>query len=679
MPQSSKIQASPSVHFSVASVQSTRQLVVSKLCTSMGPLEVHGVLLRILYSRPSNIVILLILDAIIWLQRPDIVDFHNRVQDIPPQFIYDVYDFIVVGGGSAGAAVAARLSEVCDWNVLLLEAGQDETYLSDIPYLYPTLQKSNLDWKFETVPDSSFCQGMENKKCAWPRGKVLGGSSVLNAMMYVRGNSEDYDEWENLGNVGWGWKDVLPYFIKMENVRDPKIADKPWHGTTGPMTVELFRNRSVLEQYFIEAAKHLGHEIADEMNGPDQNVFGPLHGSIRDGLRCSTAKAYLRPVWKRPNLHVSMNTMVEKILIDPGDKRAYGVKFTKNNQHHYVMALKEVILSAGALNSPHLLMLSGVGPKAELQAHGIEVIHDSPGVGKNLQDHVATGGVTFLIDNPYKNGSLSVTIFESTSKTAVLDLVFDNSGTLMDMPSCQLMGFINTKFQPEGSKRPDIQIFMSAQSDLSDGGAWAAYGSSLSYNYYAQNFERWIFHDSFLVMPLVMRPQSRGYLKLNSNDPYDKILIYPNYFSVRRDMDVMIEGLKYCVKLAQTPALASLNPKFIYDVAPSATCQNQEGDSFYECLVRHFSQTIYHPVGTTAMGPKTDKMAVVDAQLRVYGVAGLRVVDGGIMPTITTGNTNAPIIMIAEKATDLIKADYLPQLLKQQDLKPCDTYNYEYH
>ncbi|XP_055604803.1 glucose dehydrogenase [FAD, quinone]-like [Uranotaenia lowii] len=642
----------------------------------MGPLELQSTALRFFYSRPVNVVLLLILDGILWLQRPDIVDFQNRVQDIPPDYIYDVYDFVVVGGGSAGATMAARLSEVCDWSVLLLEAGPDETFLTDIPYLYPALQKSKLDWQYLTVPNPDFCQGMENNQCAWPRGKVLGGSSVLNAMMYIRGNPQDYDEWASLGNVGWGWNDVLPYFRKLENVRDPKISTKPWHGTSGPLTVELFKHRSVLQRYFYDAARQMGQVIANEMNGPSQTVFGPLHGSIRDGLRCSTAKAYLRPVAMRKNLHISLNSFVEKVLIDPDDKRAYGVLFSKNNRKHYVMAMKEVILSAGSLNTPQLMMLSGVGPRSILQRFDIDVIHNLPGVGKNLQDHVATGGLTFLINNPFNNGSLSTTVLDSTTTHAIKQMVFNKTGPLMDMPSCQVMGFINTKYQPANGSRPDIQIFMSAQSELSDGGIWSARGSSLSSSYYAKNFKKFSYRDSFLIMPLLMRPESRGYITLKSANPYDKVLIFPNYFAVRRDSDILIEGLKFCLQLANTPALQRLNATLIYHTTPNGTCRPDEGERFYECLIRQFSQTIYHPVGTTAMGPKDDRLAVVDEQLRVYGISGLRIVDAGVMPTIVTGNTNAPVIMIAEKAADMVKQTHLERELTREE---CSSYDYVYH
>ncbi|XP_052902521.1 glucose dehydrogenase [FAD, quinone]-like [Anopheles moucheti] len=644
-----------------------------------GPLETHNTRMRILLTRPSSALILLILDACIWLQRTDVVDFRNRVQDIPSQFIYDVYDFVVIGGGSAGAAVAARLSEVCDWNVLLLEAGTDETFLSDLPYLYPALQKGPLDWQFETEPNERFCQGMRDNRCSWPRGKVLGGSSVLNAMMYVRGNREDYDEWASLGNAGWSWRDVLPYFVKMENVRDPRISDRPYHGTTGPLSVELFRNYTSLQAMFLEAARELGMKLSNEINGPDQLVFAPLHGSIRDGLRCSTAKAYLRPVANRKNLHISMNSMVERILIDPKDRRAYGVLFRKGNRRQFVLVTKEIVLSAGALNTPHLLMLSGVGPRDQLQRHGIRVIRESPGVGQNLQDHVAAGGGVFLIQNPHGNTPLSVRLIEVNDVATARDFLFRNQGRLVAMPSCEVMGFINTKYNTPGSHRGDVQIFMSAQSDISDGGTEGLAGAGLTYDYYARNFESWVYHDSFLIMPLLMRPESRGWLELPSADPYDKIKIHPNYFAVERDLDILVEGLKFGVRVAETSVMRSINATFIYDAEHGDTCHGITGDAFFKCLIQHYSQTIYHPSGTAKMGPATDPMAVVDSQLRVHGIGGLRVVDASIMPTITTGNTNAPTIMIAERGADLIKYAHLPALVREEHYRQCDSIDYQYH
>ena len=498
--------------------------------------------MRIIYSRPSGYLILLVLDAAIWLQRPDIVDFHNRVQDIPAHYIFDIYDFVIVGGGSAGAVMAARLSEVCSWNILLLEAGPDETYLSDLPMLYPTLQRSSIDWKYRTEPSNEACLAMKDNRCNWPRGKVLGGSSVLNAMMWVRGNKRDYDQWESFGNPGWGWEDVLPYFVKLENMKDPKFRDKPYHGKDGPIQVEKFANHSYLRDVYMEAARELKLlNKHGEVNGPDQHGFSIIHGNLKNGLRCSTAKGYLRPASKRKNLHISLNSFVEKILIDEKTKRAYGVLFKKEGRRYYVVASHEVILSAGAINSPHLLKLSGVGPRDELKKHEIDVIHDSPGVGENLMDHVSAGGGTYLVSNPISNATLSYVVPQLMRTSSMAEFVLQDKGILKAMPACEVMGFINTKYNDPKLDWPDIQIFFVSYSDVNDGGLYSIKGSGISDKYYADNFEEFIYRDSFMILPLLMRPKSRGRLLLQSKFPEDKILIYANYFKDPRDLDVMVK------------------------------------------------------------------------------------------------------------------------------------------
>ncbi|KAH0817401.1 hypothetical protein GEV33_005390 [Tenebrio molitor] len=303
------------------------------------------------------------------------------------------YDFVVVGGGSAGAVVASRLSEISNWTVLLLEAGGDENEISDIPAMSGYTQMSQFDWMYQTSPpgDSQYCLAMIGDRCNWPRGKVLGGSSVLNAMIYVRGNKHDYDQWESLGNPGWSYNDVLPYFMKSEDNRNPYLAKTNYHNKGGYLTVQESPWRTPLSIAFLQAGKELGYEIRD-CNGEKQTGFMLSQGTIRRGSRCSTAKAFLRPVRTRPNLHIAMYSQTTKVMIDPKTKTAYGVKFVRNNRPQTVRARREVILSAGAIGTPHLLMLSGVGEKSHLESFKIPVMSDLK-VGYNLQDHIGLGDV----------------------------------------------------------------------------------------------------------------------------------------------------------------------------------------------------------------------------------------------------------------------------------------------
>ncbi|GAB0093740.1 glucose dehydrogenase [Sergentomyia squamirostris] len=619
---------------------------------------------RILVTYGPGFAMIFLLNRAIEIQRHDIVDQYHRVRDQPMHDMNLDYDFIVVGGGSAGAVVAARLSEVEKWSVLLLEAGPDETYISEVPQLFPTLQQSELDWKFMTEPSHHFCLMNENGQCLWPRGKVLGGSSVLNAMLYVRGNRKDYDQWEKLGNPGWGHDSVLHYFIKSEGVREDNFAKSHYHGVHGPLSVEYFRFVSPLMELFLHAAAELGLlNPHGDYNGATQYGFARSQGTIRDGLRCSTAKAYLRPASHRKNLHISLNSHVHQILIDHHTKDAYGVVFAKHDwEPRAVYARKEVILCAGALQSPQLLMLSGVGPAHHLHHHGIPVIYDSRGVGENLQDHVAMGGGTYLIHNPISNDSISFVMPKLITVDAIREFVYHHNGPLYAMPACEVMAFINSKYQDPHEDWPDIQLFMAAYSDNSDGGMYSKRGSGMSHDYYASQYENIIYKDSFMIIPLLMRPKSRGRLLLRSKDPLDHPLIYPNYFDHPHDIDVLIEGAKFgYYHFARTKMMKLLNAHLLPFVIPGCAHIHYLSDDYWKCMAQHYTQTIYHPVGTCKMGPKHDKWAVVDPRLRVYGVRGLRVVDASIMPLIPTGNTNAPTIMVAEKASDMIKEDYLGQ------------------
>lgn len=498
--------------------------------------------LRIFLTYGPGLAMILLLRQAIRYQRPDIVDTANRVKSIPTEEIRSEYDFIVIGGGSAGAVMANRLSEIMPWQVLLLEAGPDETYMSEIPFLYPSMQKSDLDWDYQCVESDSYCLAMEGSRCSWPRGKVLGGSSVLNAMLYIRGNRKDYDQWADIGNEGWDYASVLPYFRKAENMRIPKYQNSMFHGTNGYLSVEYFRTVSALTDIFMAAATDL--EMVNEegdFNGRSQWGFARSHGTIRDGLRCSTAKAYMRPASKRPNLHVALKAFAEKILVDKHTGRAYAVAFERNGETHIVQARKEIILSGGSINSPQLLLLSGIGPTIQLMQHGIPLVRDLPGVGENLQDHVASGGLSYLIQNPRNpDESLSFLTTKLMDIETAREFVYKHSGPLYALPVAEVMAFINTKYQDPREDWPDIQLFLSSVSDTADGGIFARRGSGMSLQYYADVYEPIVYHDSFMVVPLLMRPLSRGRIQLSSKDPKEHPIIFPNYFSHPRDLDVLV-------------------------------------------------------------------------------------------------------------------------------------------
>lgn len=399
-------------------------------------------------SYGPEVGLLLLLRFLIVLLRKDIIDGENRVSAVSTKSMLSRYDFVIIGGGSAGCVVANRLSENENWTVLLLEAGGDETVLSEIPIVFPTLQMTAMDWQFRTEPSSSYCRGMYDERCNWPRGKVLGGSSVLNAMLYVRGNRRDYDDWQRAGNPGWDYESVLPYFKKSENMSIPELRGNSYHGNEGYLTIEKFRYHTPMGNYFVEAGREMNYECTD-VNGQIQTGFMQAHGTLRDGLRCSTAKAFLRPASKRKNLHVRTHALVEEILVGETSKIAYGVKFRYGKNSQYVVyANREIILSAGAVQSPQLLMLSGIGPRKHLRQVDIPLVHDLPGVGQNLQDHVAIGGISYLVDPPTQTNEFGFTFVAPRflNLNSVKQFIRTKNGPLYVVPMCEAMAFINTKY-----------------------------------------------------------------------------------------------------------------------------------------------------------------------------------------------------------------------------------------
>lgn len=534
------------------------------------------------------------------------------------------FDFVIIGGGSAGSTMAARLSEDPSVTVCLLEAGDKGTsILLRAPVgavaALPGYGKL-FNWAFKTVPQ----KGLNGRRGYQPRGRALGGSSAINAMLYVRGHKADYDGWAALGCDGWGWDDCLPYFKKSEN--NERGSDE-FHGNAGPLQVANQKNPRPISHAFVEAAAANHHRIRDDFNNGDNEGVGmyqvtQFHGGTKNGERCSAAAAYLHPVMFRPNLTVITKARATKILFE--GKRAVGVAYLQGKTLKTVRADKEVILAAGALQSPQLLQLSGVGRLDDITPHGIEMVHELAGVGQNLQDHL-----DFTLSyktNDTDNFGIGLT---GTVRLAAAMLKWWRTGTgMIATPFAEGAAFLKTD---PSLDRPDIQLhFVIAVVDDHARRLHLGYGYSCHV--------------------CALRPHSRGTVNLQSADPLADPAIDPQFLSDRRDLDTTIKGAKMTRQILLSEPLKSYAKRELFDVKDNMT------DTEWEHHIRARADTIYHPVGTCKMG--VDEMAVVDPQLKVHGLTGLRVVDASVMPTLVSGNTNAPTIMIAEKCADMIKADY---------------------
>lgn len=404
---------------------------------------------------------------------------------------------------------------------------------------------------------------------------------------------------------------------------------------------------------FLQAGEEMGYDIVD-VNGAQQTGFAWYQFTMRRGTRCSTAKAFLRPVRLRQNLHISLFSHVTKVLIDKDTNRAYGIEVIKNGVKMVVYAKREVILSAGAIASPQLLMLSGIGPKNHLREVGINVIQDSEGVGKNLQDHIAVGGIIFKIDYP-----ISLVMNRLVNINSALRYAITEDGPLTSSIGLEVVAFINTKYANSSDDWPDMEFMMTSASTPSDGGTQVKKAHSLTDEFYNEVFAEVNNRDVFGVFPMILRPKSRGFIKLRSRNPLDYPIMVHNYLTHPDDIGVLREGVKAAVAVGETTAMRRFGARFHNKPLPNCKHLPLYTDEYWDCYIRQYTMTIYHVSCTAKMGPRTDPMAVVDPRLRVYGVEGLRVIDASIMPTITNGNINAPVIMIAEKGADMIKEDWL--------------------
>ncbi|EZA60260.1 hypothetical protein DMN91_010530 [Ooceraea biroi] len=543
------------------------------------------------------------------------------------------YDFIVVGGGAGGSVVASRLSENPNWKVLLVEAGPDEPAGTQIPSNLQLYLNTDLDWKYKTTNETFACL-RSNGSCSWPRGKNLGGCTSHHGMAYHRGHAKDYERWVKMGNVGWSWQEVLPFFFKSEDNKEIGRVRREDHGVGGPMTVERFPWQPKIAWDVIEGAKEVGLGTTADLVGPKITGFTVAQTISKNGVRLSTPRAFLWPVRHRKNLHIALNATATKVNTRKlGSKvKAEGITVLMNGRHYNVRAKKEVILAAGAINSPQLLLLSGIGPKKHLDSVGIRTVHDLPGVGENLHNH-ASFGVDFALNQANED--------ELNIDSANLYL-YNQTGPLSSTGMAQLTGILVSNYTTPDD--PDIQIFFAGYQAICNTG-----GRIEDLNTYENK-------ETIRFTSVNIQTLSRGRITLASKDPLSHPIIWSNDLSQPQDREIIYQGLQHILKLSKSKAMKKYGLKMLLDTVPE--CKQYEKHLNYEywdCQFRYNTRPENHQAGTCKMGPIADSMAVVDPSLKVHGVDGLRVADASIIPKMISGNPVAVINMIGERAAYFIK------------------------
>lgn len=593
-----------------------------------------------------------VLEGIVRLYKERGLNFReNKYLDNKP--ILSEYDFVVVGAGAAGCVLTNRLTEVPDWKVLLLEAGVDDNYYTDVPVFNTYLWWGEYNWGYQAERSKEACLGLEGETCPWPAGKGMGGGTIINALIYTRGNAGDYDRWASLGNPGWSYNEVLPYFIKSEKVAIPWLRNSPYHGHSGYLSIDYPPDHTPLRDAFMAAGREVGYNFIDYHDPATPIGFSPIQATMRKGRRSGASRSFLHPIRKRKNFHVVTQAHVTKLLVDPGTKRVYGVEFLKNGRKRVVLARKEVILSAGAFNTPQILMLSGIGPRDHLTEMGIPVVTDLP-VGNNLQEHIGMAGLTFLVN---KGVGLIVSRLLWNVTTFAGQYLAKGKGPFTTL-GCEALGYIKTKYAND-TMYPDIEYIFVPASLGTDNGASLRKTMEITDHVYDTVWGDVSGKDAWTVWPMLLYPKSRGFVRLASTNPLTAPKIFANFLTEQIDVDVMAEALQTVVRLSKTKAFQKFGSK-LHDV-PIPGCEHLTfgSSAYWGCSVRQLTLQLHHQCGTAKMGPPEDPEAVVDPSLRVYGVSGLRVIDTSIIPVITGGHTMATAYMIAEKGADMIKEMWL--------------------
>ncbi|KZC06463.1 Glucose dehydrogenase [acceptor] [Dufourea novaeangliae] len=542
------------------------------------------------------------------------------------------YDFIVVGAGAAGAVVASRLSENPKWNVLLVEAGPDEPAGAEVPSFYQLyLGSSELNWNYVTSNESYACLN-NNGHCSWPRGKNLGGNTLHHGMAYHRGHRKDYERWVEEGSTGWSWDEVIPYFKKSEDNREIGRVSAKYHGTGGLMTVERFPWQPPFTKSIMEAADECGYGTTEDMTGDQITGFTVAQAISKDGVRLTSVASFIRPFRHRKNLAVATNTLASKILFRK--KKVTGVEIIMNGKKHIVKAKHEVIVSGGTINSPQLLLLSGVGPKEHLKSVKVPVVHHLPGVGENCHNHQSYA-LDFTLDSPN---------FNELNTDSVDQYLATQTGPMSGSGLAQVTGIVASKYTTPDD--PDIQIFHAGYQAVcnssSQVGDLGSGGAKIRIRFSAVN----------------LHPSSRGRITLRDNNPQSAPFIWSNDLATEHDVSVVMEGVRVILNMTNSNTMKKLGIEMVKIDIKQCSDFEEGSDDYWKCIIRYDTRPENHQAGTCKMGQASDPMAVVDPRLKVHGMEGLRVADASIMPRVVSGNPVAAINMIGERAAEFIKEDW---------------------